>query len=224
MKFHFQGCQRGLSNHSGEEFSFFPFVFLYFLQAKGFHRSSHWSEVARGRKSQFWLHYPVSLPLQLNTKRNATHTPERIRAKGLLQKGRFEAGASNLNIKRCRAGGAELEPLLPWLRERPQKKSIYFPLTPRLLFHCLVENLNVFPTLTKAPGWAALPGSQWLCWCWRPCTNGLVGLNFLLWDEHEHFVAEELSSAAFHLPPNPPGRDNNLGAEDPKPIVLTDGT
>lgn len=113
VKFHFQGCQRGLSNHSGEEFSFFPFVFLYFLQAKGFHRSSHWSEVARGRKSQFWLHYPVSLPLQLNTKRNATHTPERIHAKGLLQEGRFEAGASNLNIKRCRAGGAELEPLLP---------------------------------------------------------------------------------------------------------------
>lgn len=84
--------------------------------------------MARGRKSQFWLHYPVSLPLQLNTKRNATHPPERIRAKGLLQKGRFEAGASNLNIKRCRAGGAELEPLLPWLRERPQKKKHLFPL------------------------------------------------------------------------------------------------
>lgn len=111
-----------------------------------------------------------------------------------------------------------------WLKERPQKKSIYFPMSPRLLFHCLIENLKVFPTLTKALGWAALPGSQWLCWCWRPCTNWFVGLNFLLWDEHKHFVAEELSSAAFHLPPNPPGREDNLGAEDPKPIVLTDGT
>lgn len=50
MKFHLQGCQRGLNNHSGEEFSFFPFVFLSFLQAEGLHRSSHWSEVARGRK------------------------------------------------------------------------------------------------------------------------------------------------------------------------------
>lgn len=34
MKFHFQGCQRGLNDHSGEEFSFFPLFFFIFSRLR----------------------------------------------------------------------------------------------------------------------------------------------------------------------------------------------